>query len=71
MYDHELDAGIRDFEGIFGLGLPYKEVSGQSWLKQAAGQKGHRLTLDWAGPVVGGKEHLFEETRRAYRIEIG
>lgn len=38
MYDHELDAGITDFEGIFGLGLPYEDgvVSTSSWLTTAA-----------------------------------
>ncbi|CAK9006132.1 unnamed protein product [Durusdinium trenchii] len=38
MYDHQLDSGITDFEGIFGLGLPYGEASAQSWLRQAAVQ---------------------------------
>lgn len=36
MYDHQLDSGITDFEGIFGLGLPYGEASAQSWLRQAS-----------------------------------
>ena len=40
MYDHELDASITDFEGIFGLGLPYDDGFGgfekSSWLTTAA-----------------------------------
>mmetsp|Transcript_17461 Transcript_17461/g.41460 ORF Transcript_17461/g.41460 Transcript_17461/m.41460 type:complete len:475 (+) Transcript_17461:55-1479(+) len=39
MYDHQLDAGIYDFEGIFGLGLPYQHrgsEEGRSWLTTAA-----------------------------------
>jgi len=38
MYDHELDASITDFEGIFGLGLPYDDVGFEksSWLTTAA-----------------------------------
>jgi len=44
MYDHELDTAISDFEGIFGLGLPYKEAdiyasSQQSWLVTASIQR--------------------------------
>ncbi|CAE7372754.1 Pga5 [Symbiodinium natans] len=41
MYDHELATSTSDFEGIFGLGLPYKQPSAsasheQSWLVRAA-----------------------------------
>jgi len=38
MYDNKLDASITNFEGIFGLGLPYKSRSAgeQSWLTTAS-----------------------------------
>ena len=37
MYDNKLDASITNFEGIFGLGLPYKSSAGeQSWLTTAS-----------------------------------
>eukprot|EP00440_Ansanella_granifera_P038389 gb/GFBE01041653.1/.p1 GENE.gb/GFBE01041653.1/~~gb/GFBE01041653.1/.p1 ORF type:complete len:484 (+),score=104.80 gb/GFBE01041653.1/:1-1452(+) len=40
MYEHELDAGITNFEGIFGLGIPYNHVAeegikGDHWVKKA------------------------------------
>ena len=42
MYDHELDASITDFEGIFGLGLPYEDGFEQSWLTTAAWRMARR-----------------------------
>ncbi|CAE7742087.1 PGA [Symbiodinium pilosum] len=44
MYDHELDTSITNFEGIFGLGLPYKQKGAhagddQSWLVAASIQR--------------------------------
>eukprot|EP00930_Biecheleria_cincta_P082613 TRINITY_DN7231_c0_g1_i1.p1 TRINITY_DN7231_c0_g1~~TRINITY_DN7231_c0_g1_i1.p1 ORF type:complete len:505 (+),score=79.33 TRINITY_DN7231_c0_g1_i1:89-1603(+) len=44
LYDHHLDAGITNFEGIFGVGIPYQAQGapdvrdgqwGRSWLQQA------------------------------------
>eukprot|EP00930_Biecheleria_cincta_P001776 TRINITY_DN102876_c0_g1_i1.p1 TRINITY_DN102876_c0_g1~~TRINITY_DN102876_c0_g1_i1.p1 ORF type:complete len:500 (-),score=67.72 TRINITY_DN102876_c0_g1_i1:101-1600(-) len=39
LYDHQLDAGITNFEGIFGVGIPYHEgalqQTGASWLELA------------------------------------
>ena len=73
MYDHELDAGITDFEGIFGLGLPYEDgvVSTSSWLTTVArrsmaendgcnageGVAFGKLTELWKVTILNGKSH--------------